>query len=74
MDTWEDRGVMVMTAAAMPTKRPRMNLVVPEDLKQDLERLAKLERRSVSNLIVYAAQRLVDEAIAEGKLEDSGKA
>lgn len=59
---------MVISNVAMPTKQPRMNLVVPEDLKQNLEKLAKLERRSMSNLIVYAAQRLVDEAIAEGKL------
>jgi hypothetical protein len=53
----------------MPAKNPRINVVMPIDLKGDFERLCHLENRSMSNMLVTLAQQAVDEAKAKGLLK-----
>jgi hypothetical protein len=48
----------------MPAKNPRINVVMPADLKSDFEQLCQLENRSMSNMLVTLAQKAVDEASA----------
>ncbi len=57
----------------MPAKNPRINVVMPADLKRDFERLCHVENRSMSNMLVTLAQKAVDEAKAKGLLKDEGK-
>jgi hypothetical protein len=57
----------------MPAKNPRINVVMPADLKLDFEKLCQLENRSMSNMLVTLAQKAVDEAKAKGLLKDEGK-
>ncbi|MGP1385145.1 MAG: ribbon-helix-helix domain-containing protein [Thainema sp.] len=53
----------------MPAKNPRINVVMPADLKNDFERLCQIENRSMSNMLVTLAQKAVDEAKAKGLLK-----
>lgn len=54
----------------MPAKNPRINVVMPADLKSDFEQLCQIENRSMSNILVTLAQKAVDEAKAKGLLKD----
>ena len=45
----------------MATQLNRMVFYCPDDLKEKLEKLAKEENRSLSNLVVTLLQRIVEE-------------
>jgi predicted DNA-binding protein len=49
----------------MPTKKPRVSLVIPEHIKKDLENLAQEDGRSVSNYVL----RIIEKEIARAKKE-----
>ena len=51
------------------TKKPRIVFYLEESLKHDLEKLAEVENRSVSNLIETVARELVAKAKKEGKID-----
>lgn len=51
------------------TKKPRVVFYLDDQLKSDLELLAEVENRSVSNLIETVAKNLVDEARESGKIK-----
>jgi len=53
----------------MPAKNPRINVVMPADLKSDFEQLCHLENRSMSNMLVTLAQKAVDDAKAKGLIK-----
>jgi hypothetical protein len=53
----------------MPAKNPRINVIMPADLKVDFEALCHLENRSMSNMLVTLAQKAVDEAKDKGLLK-----
>lgn len=51
------------------SKLPRVMVYLDSKLKQDSEKLATKEKRSLSNLINVLLQKAVDEAKARGELE-----
>lgn len=51
------------------TDKKRISLYVEEELKADLENLAKVRKRSVSNLIEVICQQAVDEAKKKREIE-----
>lgn len=53
---------------ALPAKLPRIVVYLPEELKADLERLAKSHYRPVSNMVLTLIQEAVDEAKSEGRI------
>ncbi|MEG3843861.1 hypothetical protein, partial [Microcoleus sp. herbarium14] len=54
---------------ALPAKLPRIVVYLPEELKADLERLAKSHHRPVSNMVLTLIQEAVDEAKSEGRIQ-----
>ncbi len=54
------------------TKKPRVVFYLDDWLKDDLERLAIVENRSVSNLLETVAKTVVDKAKKEGKIKPDG--
>jgi hypothetical protein len=46
----------------------RISLIMPSELKQKLERLCKLENRSMSNMVVTLVQQAIAEAEEQGRL------
>jgi hypothetical protein len=58
---------------AVPSKKPQINTVVEDSLKQDFERLCELEQRSMSNMIALLISQAVEEAKKDGKLGDRTK-
>lgn len=61
--------MLVQTAAIdVTTDKKRVSLYVDEELKADLELLAKARKRSLSNLIEVICQEAVDEAKKRGEL------
>lgn len=59
-------------ATTVVTQKPRISLYVEKDLKADLERLAKLRKRSLNNLIELICEEVVQAAKASGELTDEG--
>ena len=55
--------------ATMPTNKAKLGVYVDQGLKADVEKLAELESRSVSNFIEILLKELVANAKAEGKLK-----
>lgn len=56
----------------MPAKKPRVSFVIPEEIKDDLEKLAQMEERTVSNYLLVLVRQAIQRARQEGKLtEDS---
>ncbi len=53
----------------MPSKNPRILVVITPELKKDFERLCHLENRSMSNMVVTLIQKAVIEAQEKGLLE-----
>ena len=49
------------------TSKKKVSTYLSEDLKEDAERLAALEKRSLSNLIEVLLQDAVDKAKKEGR-------
>ncbi|MEP0872756.1 ribbon-helix-helix protein, CopG family [Trichocoleus desertorum AS-A10] len=61
--------MLVQPAATdVTTDKKRVSLYVDEELKADLELLAKARKRSLSNLIEVICQEAVDEAKKRGEL------
>jgi hypothetical protein len=50
------------------TEKRKISAYLDEELKERAEQLAKLEKRSLSNLIEILLQEAVDKAQAEGRL------
>ncbi|MDJ0687524.1 MAG: hypothetical protein QNJ41_03345 [Xenococcaceae cyanobacterium MO_188.B32] len=50
----------------MATNKSRVSFVIPNETKKELEKIAKLEGRSVSNYVLY----VVKKALAEAKQEN----
>ncbi|MEZ2246838.1 hypothetical protein [Microcoleus sp.] len=57
----------------MPAKLPRIVVYLPEELKADLERLAKSHHRPVSNMVLTLIQEAVDEAKSEGRIQSEDR-
>ncbi len=51
---------------SMATNKSRVSFVIPNETKKELEKIAKLEGRSVSNYVLY----VVKKALAEAKQEN----
>ncbi len=58
---------------ALPAKLPRIVVYLPEELKADLERLAKSHYRPVSNMVLTLIQEAVDEAKSEGRIQSEDR-
>jgi hypothetical protein len=54
----------------LASKLPRVAVYLDADMKKDLETLAKLDKRSVSNLIYAWVVDNIESAKREGKLGD----
>ncbi len=54
----------------LPSKLPRVAVYLDPEIKKDLETLAKLDKRSVSNLIYAWVTDNIEAAKREGKLGD----
>ena len=59
-----------LTVKPLPSKLPRVAVYLDPDVKKDLETLAKLDKRSVSNLIYAWVIDNIEAAKREGKLGD----
>ncbi|MGL5083751.1 MAG: ribbon-helix-helix domain-containing protein [Microcoleaceae cyanobacterium] len=57
-----------MNTSAVPSKLPRVNVYLEEELKRKGEMLAKSRVRSLSNLLVWLLQREIAEAEASGEI------
>lgn len=60
-----------MTTATMATDKLRVTALINPTLKPDLERLAELENRSVSNFIESLVIQAIEKARTEGRLTDN---
>ena len=56
------------TRNEVPSYKPRILVVIDEQLKKDFERLSKVENRSMSNMIVCLIQDAVKRGKNEGKI------
>lgn len=54
----------------MPTKKPKLSLYIPDDLKASISRLSEVRNRSVNNLIETVMRDEVRRAIASGELDE----
>jgi hypothetical protein len=54
----------------MPTKKPKLSLYIPDDLKASITRLSEVRNRSVNNLIETVMRDEVRRAIASGELDE----
>lgn len=52
----------------MGTEKHKVSAYIGSSLKEDADSLAKVEKRSLSNLIEVLLQQAVDKAKAEGKI------
>ena len=52
------------------TRKPRISLYVEEQVKADLERLAKIRKRSVNSLIELLCEEEVKAAKERGEIND----
>lgn len=55
--------------SAMATKKPRLLVVMDNDLKVEFETLCDLENRSMSNMLSTLAREAVEKAKSEGRLK-----
>lgn len=63
--------LQLLTASdSVATKMPRLVVYLPPETKVKLEKLATYERRSLSQMAVYAIEEAIRRAEAEGKLSD----
>ena len=53
----------------VPAKVPRIAVYISEELKQDLEKLAHAERRSLSQMAAILLEEAIQKAKEEGKIE-----
>ncbi len=52
----------------MATNKSRVSFVIPDETKKELEKIAKLEGRSVSNYVLYVVSKAIAEAKENGSL------
>lgn len=55
----------------LASKKPRLLVIIDQDLKDDFERLCKIENRSMSNMVNVLIQNAVKKAKKEGKFDES---
>lgn len=60
-----------MSNRVSPAKIPRIAVYLSESTKQDLEKLANLERRSLSQMAAILIEQGLEKARQEGKISDS---
>ncbi|MBW4421906.1 MAG: hypothetical protein KME13_22265 [Myxacorys californica WJT36-NPBG1] len=60
-----------LEVSVVPSKLPRLMVYLPPETKADLERLANYERRSLSQMAVYAIEEAIRRAKAEGKISST---
>jgi len=69
---------MVVTANELqiqvPARIPKVNVYLQDDVKSDLERLANLERRSLSQMAALLIEQGIQQAKAEGKISSISEA
>jgi hypothetical protein len=65
--------VIANSVRRMPSSKPKLIVVIPEDLKRDFGQLCHVENRSMSNMVVTLIQKAVDEARAKGLLDDQDR-
>ncbi|MEG4320361.1 MULTISPECIES: hypothetical protein [unclassified Microcoleus] len=58
---------------ALPAKLPRIVVYLPEEVKADLERLAKSHYRPVSNMVLSLIQEALDRAKSEGRIPSDNR-
>ncbi len=59
---------MVATTNVMPTKLPKVSVYIEPELKRELEILATVERRSVSQMALYLIEQGIKQAKEQGKI------
>jgi predicted transcriptional regulator len=59
---------LVTTASHMPTKKPKLSVYLPDDLKEAVSRLSESRNRSVNNLIETVLREEIKRAIASGEI------
>ena len=52
----------------MATNKSRVSFVILNETKKELEKIAKLEGRSVSNYVLYVVKKAIAEAKQEAKI------
>lgn len=57
------------TASPVPSKLPRLAVYLSEEVKADLQKLADLERRSLSQMALMAIEETIKKAKEEGKIK-----
>ena len=57
-----------MNSQTVPSKLPRVNVYIEEELKRKGEKLAKKRLRSLSNLLVWLLQQEVESAEKTGEI------
>lgn len=58
----------LLNVQPVTTKLPRLVVYLPPETKEKLEQLAVRERRSLSQMAVYAIEEAIRQAEAEGKI------
>lgn len=59
----------VVDANRVPAKIPRVAVYLTDEIKTDLEKLASLERRSLSQMAAMLIEQGLQQAKAEGKIK-----
>ena len=54
----------------VPSKLPRIVIYMPPEVREDFEKLANYERRSLSQMALFAIEEAIRRAKAEGKIND----
>lgn len=57
----------------VPTNLPRLVVYLPPETKADLEKLATYQRRSLSQMAVFAIEEEIRRAKAEGRFPSSAE-
>ncbi len=52
----------------MAPNKSRVSFVIPDETKKQLQKIAKLEGRSVSNYVLYVVSKAIAEAKENGSL------
>jgi predicted transcriptional regulator len=60
--------VVTQMVYTVPAKVPRIAVYISEEVKQDLERLASFERRSLSQMAAILIEEGIDRAKQQGKI------
>jgi tartrate dehydratase alpha subunit/fumarate hydratase class I-like protein len=69
-------SMITVMVNGVPSKLPRIVIYMPPEVREDFEKLANYERRSLSQMALYAIEEAIRRAKADGKISDepsSGK-